>query len=643
MNKKLIAGLVFALLVLMANAAAQSLSITGVSAAAGNPGDTVSLNVTIKNSGTANISSVTLTSTALAYNGNSIAAPSIEPIVSLEAGTEAVKTFSVTLPSLAAGTYEGAITAADASNANLTDTEPYSVTINAKTDFSIAQPKVSIKAQADDFESAVFTIQNTGSAALTSFAFSYTGTFTDDDLDGITFDFTPLTSLAPGQSADVTVTADIERHVDLDTYEGDIHVLANGVEKTVPLEVEVQPEICSDGRTGNLRVSIEKPDSGDSFTPGEEMEIKVNVDNTYNRKLNVAVEALLYDISENRDIASAVSGSEYIDDGDSDTIELTLRVPSRDIDEDDEFYLFVKAYKAGDEDEHCDFERIEVELEREDESVVISGFKASNANPTCTDTVTATVEVENTGLEDQENVYIRLQAKAFGVDIESGTFSVNAYDEKGSKHTETFVFTVGNAEDISEKLTATVYYGNSDSDSKFILLAAGKCDAEAKKLMSEARLVLSMEEENIVLPPGKTKFVLPLIIENKGGKAAEFTVDVTEASGWSTVIATEAPSSLGAGEQYHAYIYMQLKDNVAEGVHNFRVNLRNEKGLIFSQMASVDVQLPEEAAPASEETVVEAGSVTKWLFADKNRLFWIAGDLVLVILAMFFLKLLLRR
>ncbi|MBU2638767.1 MAG: putative S-layer protein [Nanoarchaeota archaeon] len=640
MKIKLALTMVLALLLLSVCAAAADIGITGISTASGNPGDTVSLNITVSNGGNTNISSVTLTSTALTYNGNSITAPSLEPIVNLNAGSTAIKTFSVTLPSLAAGTYTGTITAG---NGNQTDTESYSVTINAKTDFSITQSKVSIKAQADDLESAVFTIRNTGSTTLTSFALSYTGTFTDDDLDGIIFDFSSLASLAPGQSADITVTADIERHVDLDTYEGTIHVLANGIERTVPLEVEVQPEICSDGRAGYLRISIEKPDNGDSFTPGEDMEIKVNVDNDYNRKLNVAVEAILYNLDENKDIASAVSDSEYIDDGDSETLELTLRVPSKDIDEDDEFYLFVKAYKVGDEDEHCDYERIEVELERDDESVVISELKVSNANPTCTDTVTATVEVENTGLEDQENVYIRLQAKAFGLDIESDDFDINAYDENGNKHTKTFVFSIGNVEEISEKLTATVYYGNSDSDSKEILLTAGKCDAEAKKLMSEAKLMLSIEEENMVLPPGKKKFVLALIIENKGGKPAAFTVDVTEATGWSTVTATEAPSSLGAGEQYHAYIYMQLKDNVAEGVHNFRVNLRDEKGLIFSQMASVDVQLPEEGAPASEDTVVDTGSLTKWLFADKQRMFWIAGDLVLVILAMFFLKLLLRR
>ncbi len=643
MNKKLIAGLIFALLTVMATAAAQSLSITSVSAVAGEPGSTVTLNVTVRNTGAANISSVTLTSTALLYNGSSIPASAIEPMVNLNAGETAIRTFSLILPSLAAGAYTGTITAADASNANETDTESYSITINPKTDFSITPPKVSIKGQADDLESAVFTIRNTGSVTLASFAFSYTGSFTDDDLDGITFDFTPLASLAPGQSADVTVTADIERHMDMDTYSGTLKASANSVERTVPLEVEVQPEVCSAGRAGGLRVSIEQPDSGDSFAPGEAMEIEVNVDNDYSRKLNVAVEAVLYDITESKDIASAVSDSKYIDGSDSDSFELTLTVPSEEIDEDDEFYLFVKAYKAGDEDEHCDYERIEVELEREDESVVISGLNVNNANPTCTDTITANVEVENTGLEDQENVYIRLQAKAFGLDIESDTFNVNAYDEKGSKHTETFVFSVGNAEDVSEKLTATVYYGNSDSDTKELLLAAGACDAEAKKLMGEAKLVLSMEEENIVLPAGKAKFVLPLVVENKGGKPAEFTLDVTEASGWSTVIATEAPSSLGAGEQYHAYVYMQLKDNVAEGVHNFRVNLRDSKGLIFSKMASVDVQLPEEKIPVSEETIVDAGSVTKWLFADKNRLFWIAGDLVLVILALVFLKLLLRR
>lgn len=641
MNNKIVLGLVLALLTLIACVSAQELTITDITAAAGNPGANVDVTVTVRNNFQTNISSVLLTSTALSFNGNTITAPVIEAITNFAPG-EATKTFTIALPALPAGFYNGTITATDASNPNETASRTYGVTINPVSSFEITQPKVSMAGQSDDTESAVFTIRNTGSVALTSFAFSYNGTFDDNDGDMVLISFSSLASLAPGATADVTVTADIERNVDLDTYRGTIKATANGITQTIPLEVEVEPSICESGTQGGLSIDIEDPSSGDEFSPGEAMDIKVRVDNDYSRKLNVKVEAVLYDATDDDEIAKVVSDSEDIDDGDDETFDLTLNIPSDKLDEDNTYYLYVKAYKTTDEEEHCAYDRIEVDIEREDEMVVIDEFSLTKTEFSCTDTITATVTVENTGLEDQDEVSIALESSALGIDFESGKFRVNAYDENGNRHTESFVFNAETAEEGDYRIIATVYYGDNEKETKDIIVHVTPCDREAKKLMGEARLLLSMEDEKIVLPYTTKKFVLPLVVENKGGKAATFTVDATEISSWAEVTAIEAPSTLNAGELYHIYVYMQLKGDVASGVHNFRVNLRSGDALLYSKLASVTIgEAPK--AQETETTDVEVGSVSKWLFSDKQRLFWIAGDLVLVILALVFLKLLLRR
>ncbi|MDD4878179.1 MAG: putative S-layer protein [Candidatus Nanoarchaeia archaeon] len=643
MNTKIVLGLVLALLMLIAGAAAQTLTITSITTASGDPGASVDVTVTVRNAGASNISSVILTSTALEYGINSITAPVIETITNLNAGTEQSRTFSLSLPSLPSGAYSGTITATDSSNANETASRAYSVAINPVSNFEIVQTKARITGQSDDSESTALTIRNTGSTTLTSFSLSYAGDFEDDDGDMVLVSFSSLASLTPGATAEVTVLADIERNVDIDTYTGTITASSNSITRTLPLEVEVEPKICKYGRQGYLSVAIDRPDSGDDFTPGETIDLKISIDNDYSKKLNVGAEAILYDATDSKVIARASFESEYIDDGDSETMDTSISIPSKGIDEDNEFYLYVKAFKATDEEDHCAYDRIEVEIEREDEMVVIDEFTITQTEFSCTDTVTATVTVENTGLEDQENVYIQLYSNALGIEINSKKFSVNAYDENGNRHTESFVFNAGNAEEGDYKLIAFVYYGNNEEDRKEMIVHVNPCDTDAMKLMGEARLLLSMEDEKLVLPYTATKFVLPLIVENKGGKAAAFKVDVTEISGWAEVTAIEAPSLLGPGEQYHVYVYMQLKDNVASGVHDFRINLRNDAGLIYSKLASVEVG----EAPAEDEisgdAVVDVGSVSKWLFSDKQRLFWIAGDLVLVILALVFLKLLLKR
>ncbi|MDI6738074.1 MAG: putative S-layer protein [Nanoarchaeota archaeon] len=642
MNNKLVLGLVLALFVLVMGASAQTLTVSSVTAAAGNPGANVDVTVNVRNSGAANISSVLLTSTALSFNSNSITAPAIESITNLAAGTEQTKTFTIALPSLPAGFYNATITATDAANANEAATKTYGVTINPVSSFEIAQAKARISAQSNDVKSTTFTIRNTGSVTLAPFVFSYNGTFSDNDDDMITLSFSSLASLAPGATADVTLTADIERNVDLGTYTGTITARANSVTRTLPIEVEVEPNICKQGTRGKLTIYIKDPSSGDTYTPGETMDIQVRVGNDYSRKLNVNVEAVLYDATDNKKIAKIISDSRDIKDGDDKTFNMALDIPSGDLDEDNTYYLYVKAYKTTGEEKHCAYDRVEVEIEREDEMVVIVGFSLTKTDFSCTDTVTATVTVENTGLEDQDDVSIALESSSLGINMESKKFRVNAYDENGNRHTESFVFNVGNAGEGDYRLIATVYYGNNEQETKDIIVRVSACDIEAKKLMGEARLLLSMKNEKLALPYTAKKFVLPLIVENKGGKAASFTIDATEISGWAEVTATEAPSSLNAGEQYHVYIYMQLKDNVASGAHNFRINLRNGDALLYSKLASVTIA----EAPVIEEAAegaVDVGSVSAWLFSDKQRLFWIAGDLVLVILALVFLKLLLRR
>ncbi|MEK6864523.1 MAG: putative S-layer protein, partial [Nanoarchaeota archaeon] len=478
---------------------------------------------------------------------------------------------------------------------------------------------------------------------LSSFAFNYNGTFTDNDDDRVFLTFSSLASLAPGASADVTVTADIERNVDLDTYAGTIKAVSGAVEKTVPVEVEVEPKICEDGKQGDLTVEIEDPNSGDTYTPGETIEMQVRVDNDYSRKMNVAVEAVLYDATDGKEIESVVSDTRDIDDGDDETFDFNLDIPTEDLDEDNDYYLYVKAYKTTDEEEQCDYDKIEIDIEREDEMVAIDEFSLTQTEFTCTDTVTATITVENTGLEDQEDVSIAFGSKSMGIEMESKNFRVNAYDESGNRHTESFVFNAGAAEEGDYRMLAIVYYGDNEEDTEEIIVHVGACNEAAKKLMTEASLVLSMEDEKLVLPYTAKKFVLPLIVENRGGKAASFTIDVTEISGWAEVTAIEAPTSLGSLEQYHVYVYMQLKDSVASGVHNFRVNLRSGDALLYSKLASINIAEAPAVETAEETDAIDVGGMSKWLFSDKQRLFWIAGDLVLVILALVFLKLLLKR
>jgi len=70
------------------------------------------------------------------------------------------------------------------------------------------------------------------------FSLETEGYFRDDDYDVIDLFFSTLEPLAPDESVEVILTAEINNRVDVGIYNGKIKVEANGVEKEIDLAVE---------------------------------------------------------------------------------------------------------------------------------------------------------------------------------------------------------------------------------------------------------------------------------------------------------------------------------------------------------------------------------------------------------------------
>lgn len=639
MKFKLLLGVFLVMALFALQAAASDLDIVSISAASGEPGEAVEVSVTVQNLGTDPIQAVKVTSTVLANNGKTISVPEITDIVDLQ--TEQVKTFLVTLPSVPAGDYLGELEVTDRANSDNTAKETYTVTVEPVADFSLSTTSLKITGQADSAARGHFTLTNKGSTVL-SFTMEAEGDFKDDDYDSIGVSFSSLEPLAPGASVVVAVTADVDRMVDIGLYSGKIKVKAssNGFieEKELGLAVEVQPKMCEYGVTGDLEVTIEEPDDGEEFSPGDLMLIDVKVNNRYSKDMDVVVEAVLYDATENEEIASVKSDDEEVDDGRSESFDLELEIPTSDLDEDNDYYLYAKAYKRNDENEHCIFDRIKLNINRGDDNVIIEKFEIEPSASSCGNKVVAEVEVENIGTDDQEDVYIVIKSKDLQLELESDKFDLDEYDDIDSKHRERFEFTLPGDIDAGEYfIGASVYFG-SEYVTEHVSITLNECKM---KSLTEAKIVLSPVEEKITVKPGVREFVLPFVVENVGGKPASVRVDVTEASGWADQIGAEVPELLNAYEKYHGYIYMELKGDVAEGPHSLRINVKNEEGVLQSKMLTVDV-----LGDSSSMTVgraVEDLTRLDGFFKDKSKLYWLIGDALLVIIALVFIRMLLKR
>ena len=190
-------------------------------------------------------------------------------------------------------------------------------------------------------------------------------------------------------------------------------------------------EMCVEGEQGDLIVEIEEPSNKDDFGPGDEIEIEVNVKNNADEDKKIIVEAYLYNVDEDEEVEDVESEYEEIRDGRSETFDLIIIVPE-DFEEEDNYILFVKAYEKSDEEVQCNYDAIEVELEREKHKLIISEVSVDSSQGYAGGSLELFVEVNNVGGEDEEDVYITIEQSDLGISEKSELFEIERYGDDDS-------------------------------------------------------------------------------------------------------------------------------------------------------------------------------------------------------------------
>jgi hypothetical protein len=650
--KKLILSVLAVLLMTVLSVSAADLNVSGVTVTptSGNPGTEVTFKVDLTNTGTSPITTVHLTSTALQdSSSNSINVPTISDVTNLVNGTPQSQTWKVTLPKTLAGTYTATLTVTDGTT---TVSKAYSVTVNSYNAMSTSPTSLSVVGQKGDSEQTSFVITNDGSTNLDITLAASKIEDNDYDEATVTLSDTSVTALAPGATKKIDIDLDLDSSMDVGDYTGNVTLTAGTLTKTVAINLEVEPEICEDGKVGDLDITINEPDDGEDFSVGETIQVEVDVENDYDKDMDVVVTAILYDVTDDEEVKTVKLSAEEIDDDDDREFEFDLEIPTSDkIDTDNTFYLYVKACKKNSEDDHCDYDRVRIDLDREDDDVAITEFTVSpTTGLKAGSSMNVNVEVTNIGTDEQDDVYIQIKSKELGISATSKKFDLEEYDDKDNDYEEQFLVKIPDtAKAGTYWLDAFVNYDDGDEQkSKQIQITVESGSASSTTGTSSTTAVkgvtLTVDKEKISLTQTQKKWAIPVVLENKGTSTAKLKLDATELSSWAKVLSVEAPQELHAGEKYHSYIYLELKDGVQEGVHNLRVNLRDASGLLQSKMLSVTV--PAEATTSTAAvtgTTVKEPSKVKEFFSSKSKIFWIIGDIVLLVIAIFFIRLLFKK
>jgi len=623
----------FALLMVSFVSAQSAINLQPITAVNGNPGSTVSYTLNVTNTGGTAISTINLVSTTLTSGSNTIAAPSITPITSLAAGASGAQTLTFTIPSVPAGAYTGTITATDASNGTNTDTESYSLTVNTVDAFSITQDSVTVTGEERDTKTATFNINNNGSTSLAFIASDFSfpqSTFTDNDGDNLTITFTSLPTIAPGANGQGTINVVYGDNIDVGRYSGTVTVRRGSGTDTFLLDIRVQPEVCEDGPVGNIRLRVENPDNNDDFAPGDTMDIEVEVENNDDEELDIGVEAFLYNVNEDDEVERVESESEAINDGDDQTFELSFKIPLNDISENDEYILFVKAFEDGDEDQNCAEDSVNIDIERERHDVRVDSLTINPSLVSCGELVNSIANVINVG-SSREDVTVEIKNPELGLSQVSPEFELDDGEDTDNDAVRRFSFTIPqDAQEQEYNIEAIVTF-DDEQNSLFQTLTVQRCGEIAEEAAEETAIATLRVNQADITGDSAKGFSIPVTINNEGLIQQSFTVEVVNAD-WAEPV-TAQTLTLNSGQSSTVYLYLKPSKDIM-GKQSAIVNLKSGSNILATQSLSFD--LGEEKKLLSGITGATTG------IADSN-VFWIIGDVVLVVVAIFFLRMLFRK
>jgi len=348
------------------------------------------------------------------------------------------------------------------------------------------------------------TISNNGNRGLTDLqlVFPNNGEFADTEdeidfsisIDGGDFNVVDLSepfdldNINVDEDISIAIRARIPETFDLNTYSGEVSIvstqfadLSTGLDNdSFNLIVRVEPEICTDGRVsdgepvdnerqGNIQITDLDVDE-DNLNVGETIQVTVDVENTENQDLDVVVEAMLYNLNQNKKIIGWEEFvSEEIEKDTEESYDFDIKIPidDEDIDPDDTYILYVKASEDGDEDKNCNYHSIEIDVDREDDDVRITRFIMTPIVVSPGEGLLFDIGALNIGTDEQKDVYIKLTSTELDLDMTSTVFDLDKYSKSGNSITRPFEFTVPSDVEAKDYTIEARVYFNNGKDSQY--------------------------------------------------------------------------------------------------------------------------------------------------------------------------------
>ncbi len=420
-------------------------------------------------------------------------------------------------------------------------------------------------------------------------------------------------------------------------------------EGSASFQVFIRPHrVCGDYEDeSDLSINVDITDDDEDFYPGDEIEIEVDVENEADDEINnIIVEAILYDTTDGKRLSTVESNDFDLDENDEKTVDLTLEVPE-DIDTDNKMIVFVSAYEDGNDDDNCDWEyNSGLDFKRRTHDLVVNQVTLTPETVKAGKTVEAKIEVENVGDRDEENVYIKIKNSELRIDKKSEIFNIEEYQkDDDDEYTATVTFTVpADAKSGKYDLEVNVYdkyHQLYESGSAFATLIV-----EATTIVTQpsttGTATITIEGTPEKIEPGKAVSI-PVKVTNTASENKEYKIMFNNIADWAESTSV-IDAYLTPGQTSTYYLTIIPKTDATEGQHSATVNIKEGTTTITTKTLSFTI-------PETSKTDITGGTVADVNPDDKGvfynifggTTFWIIGDLVLVIVGIFFIRMLFSK
>jgi len=360
-------------------------------------------------------------------------------------------------------------------------------------------------------------------------------------------------------------------------------------------------EYCEYSNPGELEIKVGDintvsgfGDDEDFWYLGDEVEIELEFDNKGDYDIeDIEVEWVLFDNENNEEIMDGDESDFDLDEGDDDTMIITLKLNPKDFEDSEDYTFYAWATGEMDDDDNtmtCASDSEDITINVDKNFVILDNLELTPETLQCGGSLHVSADVWNIGSDDQEDVYVRIYNDYLGINEQVDLGDIDSLDDEKldiyfdipadvDEKTYELLFQVYDEDD-------DIYENDEDDTAEFYktIDVKGNCGVSEPEAVVTAELMSEAKagEELIV----KAKIL---------SQSKDLTTYKLAVSGYSwadSIDFDQSAFALSEGQSKEITLTFQVSED-SIGEQSFDIDVLSGDLLVTTQSVTVDIQAKE--------------------------------------------------